>query len=96
MKSIAFACLAATVAILAWWAVAWLKVPPASRSMFTQESYFVEVAAKDDFGDMVTKRTQVNEYTPGLLDLAGPAAGVAGAAGIGLLLLARRRSRKPA
>ena len=40
MKKTGFACFALAAAVLAWWLVSYLQVPPASRSLFMQQSYF--------------------------------------------------------
>lgn len=93
MKKAGFACFALAAAVLAWWLISYLQVPAASRSLFMQQSYQVDVEAKDDFGDTVKTRKEVMRFTPGLLDVAGPVAGGFGALGVALLFLDRRRKR---
>lgn len=89
--------LAADLLIFGTWFAMWSQVPEGSRSWFYQTAYQITVVEHDpDFGD--TKKDQlVEQFTPGLIDMALPAsAAVSGLAVAWLVLMqVRAKSRQP-
>ena len=85
----------ADVAIFGTWYAMWSQVPSECRSWFYQTCYYAESGEKDEFGD-VKPPQQVDKFTPGLIDMALPAAAAVNVGVIAWLLLQHRKAKKQA
>ena len=74
---------AGALTLVVWWAIS-------GASWFTLQKVLTHQTVVDDFGDAVTKEVWVDQFVPGLFDLAGPGASGLVVAAVILLWLSRK------